>query len=79
VICKYNVDNHCLHYDRAAPPPQVCDKCKFMQPVEATSGTECDLHTYDKKWCLDRSNPEIFNWVSRRSCNPEKCKLLVKE
>jgi len=50
-----------------------------MQPGEATSGTECDLHTYDKKWCLDRSNPEIFNWVSRRSCNPEKCKLLVKE
>ena len=72
--CKKLIDSWCSHYRKKGPPEDVCAVCEHF--VEDRNDPRCDKHTYNDNFCLDRSDAEIFNWVSRTNCDPKTCELL---
>jgi len=70
--CKNNINNFCTHYNKASPPQKICDRCEHFEP----HCHDCEKHIYDEDWCLDRSSRLVDEWLNRKTCKKENCKLI---
>ncbi len=73
--CNNNVDDFCTHYNKAAPPDNICSECKFWEDEKPDANRpSCVRNHYDDEQCLfvhlteDGKKLDHYEWINRLTC-----------